>query len=313
MKKLSILFLIFATLLCLNANAESAVQNAIHDTVNEVLGRDWAPKNVEPRVLEKAEGETYYTVQLVDVQTKEIVAVMRVDDLETHRVLYYLLSGYEMPSWQHTDALFGRDLPRDEKLAWYEFEDQWNNWANDIISLFYGTDHREPYLLHCSDSQFFIYAICDDSHGDLTAALICRMPSADQDFPLVIAYADVRTNPSSGYDGYLTGAQAQSVALDALRAKFGDDVADHLQSDGRIMLIYDYWLYIETRVGVDPAEDENAYDPFWVLYYIDLRGNWDDPSYVTGYEDAYAYAVILDAATGKIIWICDEPEGYGNG
>ena len=58
MKKLSILFLIFATLLCLNANAESAVPNAIHDTVNEVLGRDWAPKNVEPRVLEKAEGET---------------------------------------------------------------------------------------------------------------------------------------------------------------------------------------------------------------------------------------------------------------
>ncbi|MBR6027524.1 MAG: hypothetical protein IKP40_00430 [Clostridia bacterium] len=316
MKKLSALTLtLLFALLCLHAGAEAGVPTAIHDAVLGIISQDWMPENVMPRILDKAEDETYYTVQLVDAQTREPVAVMRVDDLETHRILYYRLAGHEMPAWQRSNALFGFDLPRDEDIAWLEFDRQWNDWADDIVSSLYGADHGKPDLLHCADSQFCIYAVCDDPHGDLTAALICQAPSADQESPVVIAYADVRTNPSSGYDGYLTGAQADRIALDALRTKFGDDVADHLQTDGRIMLIYDYCLYTEDFCDTDkdPEEEENSYDPLWLLYYVDPRGNWDEASYVDGYEDAYGYSVFLDAAAGEILWICDEPEEYGYG
>ncbi len=309
MKRLLMFFLVFA-LLCGNAAAEKEIPAAVQEAVLDIMDCDWIPADAVPEILEKAEGETYYTVRLVDGQTRETVAVMRVDDLETHRILYYRLADYIMPAWLRSDALFGFDLDADEYLAWHELDKRWNGWAGSVISSFAGVDALHPHLLHCADRDFGVYTI-EDPHGDLTAALIIRLPQADQESPEVAAYADVRTNPSSGYDGCLTGAQAESAGLDALRDRFGDDAADHLQLEDRTMLIFDYSLFIED--DRDPDEAENAYDPLWMLYYTDLRANWDESSYVPGYEDAYAYQVYLDAATGEIIWICEEPEEYGYG
>ena len=223
----------------------------------------------------------------------------------TGRVIYYRRIDYRMPEIQNENELWGLNDDRESALAWSDLQKTWMDWGKQTFRQLTGDDPGRYYcdFLHCRDENTVLFAFCNDNHGELHAAMICALPDAEQPEPLLMAYADVETDPSVGYDGCLTADQATDIGTKALKETFCD-AADHLVLDLRSMVIYDALLYIE--IDPDGFESEDAYwafldekrntcTPLWIIRMIDPRD--DLPGVETGHE----YWAFVNAQTGELV------------
>ena len=223
----------------------------------------------------------------------------------TGRVIYYRRIDYRMPEILNEDELWGLNDDRETALAWSDLQKTWMDWGKQTFTQLTGDDPGRYFcdFLHSRDENTVLFAFCNDNHGELHAAMICALPDAEQPEPLLMAYADVETDPSVGYDGCLTKEQATDIGTKALRETFCD-AADHLVLDYRSMLIYDALLYIE--IDPDDFETEDAYwafldekrntcTPLWIIGMSDPRD--DLPDVETGHQ----YWAYVHAATGELV------------
>ena len=277
----------------------------IEEIVRAVLGYPWSGEM--NCVKDCVDHETYIEVVLGSDRSNDTVddAATILVDKNTGRVIYYRRSDYRMPVFLNENDLFGLKDDRETSMAWSSLKNTWLDWGEQTFAQLTGDDPGRYYcdFLHCRDENTVLFAFCNDNHGELHAAMICRLPDAEQPEPLLMAYADVETDPSVGYDGCLTKEQATDIGTKVLRETFCD-AADYLVLDYRSMLIYDALLYIE--IDPDDFETEDAYwafldekrntcTPLWIIGMSDPRD--DLPDVETGHQ----YWAYVHAATGELV------------
>ncbi len=292
--------LVMAAVLCSAAAEGAAVPPEAEARIAGLLADGWMPQNAEPAF---EDGGSYWRVTLTDRDSGMPAAEMRLDKADPSAVIYYRRADAELPRWPNESGLWGFDLPGEEERAFTERWSVWRDWADGIMAGCAGEDRAaRADLLHAAEADCALFADCFD--GELGSVLLCRFPAAEGETPEVLAYVDVATNPSSGYDGYMTGGEALQAALTLLRARFGDDVADHLAPDYCVMVIYDGFRYTDL---------EELDHPIWIADLLDPRADEDGDSFVPGFEDAYEYRIVFDAYTREVLVDCEAPESFGRG
>lgn len=308
-----------------NAAAVGSHETDMGVSINALLTAEWMPQDVVPVLADSDEGGPFYTVNLASKHTGESVGVILIDHLETNRVLYYCAAGYELPEWPHSDTLWGMLLRQEERTAWQKKEERWAAWAQQAISICYaGQIDRYPQMLHSSDPSVAMFTVCNTSHGDLTAVMVCRISDEADEAPEVLAYVDVRTNPCVGYDGYINAQQAEEKARAYAHVQYGLDVSNRLICDTQDMIVYDYVLYYGESDDSDDMEAlENSCSPMWVISFQDplYDGNnmdndqdaldQDEQMFAEEYDETWIYTFVIDARTGNLIELIEDT--YGNG
>ena len=299
------LVLILALLSCAAAGEAPQPDFDLEDVVWNVLEHAWSG---EARCVKDYIAHDTYTEAILGYDhpdgTVDAVANLLVDSA-TGRVIYYRRSDFQMPVWLKQSALFGFDLDREAWDAWCKLEDQWRDWGIQTCMELTGEKHGLVDFFHCAEEDCALFAFCNSPHGDLHAAMICRLPDTAKEQPLLMAYVDVETNPAVGYDGCLTAEQAIALGMEALRGAYGDAVADRLLPGEWEMVIFDYALYLFDHMeeafenGWDALDETCAQRPFWFLwlYDLDTEGAEENPDWCD------QYWVGVDAYSGEILCV----------
>ena len=312
MKRIFAVLILTVMLLTGACSAEPAdTRTRAEAAVAAVLENEWMPKGVTPSFEER---ETWWDVALNDTASGEAKAFLRIDK-ETGRVIRFCIAGFQMPALPASGLFFGWEGEDTDKMSRAEEKDKRNRgWPDLDLQVYEAFRHKSGYTPirgNCAAEDCCL-SYYGDYHGDLYAAAVFRMPENGDEEPQLMAYADVTTNRASGYDGCLTAEQAESAAREALRGKFGDDVADALQTDAEYFVVYDYFLLLELA-DADPLEAGNTLLPVWFFVMIDPRADEEGDRFDERYRDRYEYRIAVDARSGEIIEICEEPESFGVG
>ncbi len=289
---------------------ESAESFELEETVWDLLERSWTG---EARCVADFIGhETFDEVVLGrehDDDTDAVDPVARVlVDRKTGKVVSYCRTDYAMPAFPATEKM----LEHDDR---FDIPDSVTGAAALEVSAVLDPEAEPVSFLCALDERTGLYAGCTD-HGMTSRLLIMRRPESDTAAPILLAYADLNTNPEVGYDGYLTMGQAEAAGREALRAAFGDDAADHVEADEpSAFVLFDEVLMLDTVETEDEEAAwrmENEMNPIWVIRFLDPRGDLQGAGYVPGCEEAYEYRVVVDALTGAIVEM-EGPWSYGVG
>jgi hypothetical protein len=246
-------------------------------------------------------------------------AVLR-SDLATGSVIYYRQTDYPLPTltgareWTLMDGADEATAQSDAKMI------SLLDWASHTHDALLGVAPDEtPAVMICSDQRTCIFVLSDamDEHV-IDAMLICTLPSTENELPQLKAYVDLVTNPDCGYDGCITAHQASDAGREAIRARFGNDAAAQLTIEYSGFVLFNYGIDVDvsTEEVPDAGYEKvmiNPDHPTWVFVMIDQRADPTCAEYVPGHEDAYRYYVAIDAFTGEVVQICDEPEEFAFG
>ena len=210
-------------------------------------------------ILRYAEYETYTETILGAERDNggefviESTAIMRVDS-EVGNVIYFRLQDYQMPEWLSSADLFVLDDSNETMFIEQDQMAKWLDWAEGVYTLLHiSKPYRSPELLKCADETCCVFAFFHNSNKkDMDAAIIAKLPSAGGEKPQMMAYVDMKTNPISGYDGYLTADQATAIGKNALRDRFGDDAVDYLILEEPRFILYDYSISIDISTDEEP-------------------------------------------------------------
>ena len=317
MKRLMLVWVMILCMVPLGGWAEDSVSipnDDIVDTVEDVMILKWAGE--ADRIMGYNDDETCIEIMLgrENDDGTEPVAIMRFDN-ETGYAVYYRRLDYQMPMLLLTDESAGADSEDDSASPTDPLSANCLEWAAEVYSLFHqGEPQVPPRVLGCSDEACCMIAFFEKSYNcDLETVLIFRLPAADGDEPQILAYVDVMTNGVCGYDGYLTADQAILAGREALRGRFGNDVADNLELEEKSFVMTEYAM--DVRVLSEEFSEEpwqrivlNSDHPTWDFLMIDPRA-----ASVPEYENAYRYHVAVDAYTGEILTMSNEPEEYSFG
>ena len=184
-------------------------------------------------------GYDHFNAVTKEVESIDPVATVLVDHA-TGKVIYYRRTEYQMPLFLNTSGLFGLHDSSDMDDQWFKLKQKWQDWGIQTYAELTGESRTSCNFLRCRDENCVLFAFCNSPHGDLHAAMIVRLPDEQNPEPLLMAYADLETNPSVGYDGYLTADQATDAALRTIREKSGEEALRDLQLYYRDLTIYDF-------------------------------------------------------------------------
>lgn len=272
----------------------------LEETVWHLLDQPWTG---EARCVAGYEDRGPYEEVLLgrehddDRATVDPVARVLVDNA-TGRVVYYCRVDYEMPALPSADRQWEGDAVKRVNPA----ATAAGKAAMEAMAVLSSDDASAQFLCEL-DEKTDLYADCDYA-GFIHSLLIVREAASEGASPVLQAYVDLDTNPAVGYDGYLTAEKAAEAGREALRAAFGDDVADHVRPDEPAFCLFDKVMMITVPEDLDEEglwKMETEMNPIWVIRFLDPRGDIQSADHVPGYEKAYEYRLVLDAVTGEII------------
>lgn len=310
MMKRLIPLLILLTMILLpgSAPAETLIPDEVTAAIRDLQSEGWIPADLAIRCTET---NNYWKANLFSAFGTSFAQV-RVDRLSHYGLIYFRRTDCQLPP-----------LPTEEKVndSFSTAMRPYVSAADEIIHAFLPAEYRfddywDADILYEPSENTGVYTCT--LHDELGAVIILQVPEQPDGQPTLLAYIDLVSNGYSGYDGYLTLHDAQTVALDAVQTVYGNETAKHLlPSSDCCMFVCDYFLYF---IGDNCPESGEG--PFWFISFYDRRSYEDqaysgksftdeeeaqllsdisdEPQYPNPEKQFSTYTVILDAETGEV-------------